>query len=258
MARLKTAEAIGVCVAVAADNHSSALNLARPHQFAGIDDRRGMQLAYLRSFESVIEAVGISMLGYGTNQLPALFQRAGNERASEFVEQGIAIAQRYGRVAAEEFFEQKTAAAPRGFAGPRMKSRLLKTYAVLLLFIAQKAAGNLSLAWGMKRLPSNLPENPGANPLLYIRAMFDPFVAAGIAALILALLTRMALLSLADLSFVLPVTAIGYVMAAFLGKVVLNEEVTGRRWAGTALICIGAALVGSTSRTTTEVGEKSP
>ena len=135
-----------------------------------------------------------------------------------------------------------------------MNRRLLKTYAILLLFIAQKAVGNLSLAWGMKRLPSS----PGANPLLYLRAMLDPFVAAGIAALILALLTRMVLLSLADLSFVLPVTAIGYAVAAFLGRFVLHETVTDRRWAGTFLICVGAALVGSTSRTTTEVGEKSP
>jgi drug/metabolite transporter (DMT)-like permease len=135
-----------------------------------------------------------------------------------------------------------------------MKAGLLKTYLILALFIAQKAAGNLSLAWGMKRLPSD----PGANPLLYVRAMFDPFVAAGIAALILALLTRMVLLSLADLSFVLPVTAIGYAVAAFLGKIVLHETVTNRRWAGTFLICIGAALVGSTSRTTTEIGAKSP
>jgi uncharacterized membrane protein len=120
-----------------------------------------------------------------------------------------------------------------------------RTYSVLLLFIALKAAGNLSLAWGMKHLPE-----AGANPLAYIRAMLDPFVAIGVVSLIAALLTRMVLLSLADLSFVLPVTAVGYVIAAFLGKVVLNEVVTSRRWLGTILIFIGAALVGST-------GEKS-
>ncbi|HEY1758311.1 MAG TPA: hypothetical protein VGG72_23265 [Bryobacteraceae bacterium] len=135
----------------------------------------------------------------------------------------------------------------------RPPNHLLKTYAILLLFIAQKAAGNLSLAWGMKRLP----ENPGANPLAYVQAMLDPFVAAGVVALILALLTRMVLLSLADLSFVLPVTAIGYAVAAFLGKVVLHETVSSRRWAGTFLICVGAALVGSTPRTTTIVEDKS-
>src|ERR1700689_3957827 len=116
-----------------------------------------------------------------------------------------------------------------------------RTYFVLLLFIALKAVGNLSLAWGMKHWPA-----AGANPLSYIRAMLDPFVAVGVISLIVALLVRMVLLSLADLSFVLPVTAVGYVIAAFLGKVVLNEVVTGRRWAGTILIFIGAALVGST------------
>jgi drug/metabolite transporter (DMT)-like permease len=117
----------------------------------------------------------------------------------------------------------------------------LRTYSVLLLFIVLKAVGNLSLAWGMKHLPA-----AGANPLSYVRAMLDPFVALGVVSLIVALLTRMVLLSLADLSFVLPVTAVGYVIAAFLGKAVLHESVTSRRWLGTILIFIGAILVGTT------------
>ncbi len=121
----------------------------------------------------------------------------------------------------------------------------MRTFSVLLLFIALKAAGNLSLAWGMKHLPA-----AGANPLSYILAMLDPFVAFGVIALILALLSRMVLLSLADLSYVLPVTAIGYVIAAFLGKVVLHEVVTNQRWLGTILIFIGAALVSSTAEKT--------
>ena len=127
-----------------------------------------------------------------------------------------------------------------------LKRRLLKTYLVLALFIAEKAAGNLSLALGMKSLPAD----PGANPLHYIEAIFNPFVAAGVVALILALLTRMVLLSLADLSYVLPVTAIGYVIAALLGHTVLHEEVDARRWVGVVLITIGALLVGSGSYTT--------
>jgi drug/metabolite transporter (DMT)-like permease len=126
----------------------------------------------------------------------------------------------------------------------------MRTYSVLFLFIALKAVGNLSLAWGMKHLSNTV----SVNPLQYIRAMFDPFVALGVAALILALLTRMALLSMADLSFVLPVTAIGYVIATFLGKAILHEAVTAKRWSGTVLIFLGAALVGSTSQSTTETG----
>src|SRR6202051_4240331 len=116
---------------------------------------------------------------------------------------------------------------------------VLKTYSVLLLFLALKAAGNSSMAWGMKQVP----ERMSMNPALYLRAMLDPFVAMGVAALILALLTRMALLSLADLSFVLPVTAVGYVIAVFLGKVLLHEAVTTQRWMGTLLIFVGDLLV---------------
>lgn len=124
-----------------------------------------------------------------------------------------------------------------------------RVYTALFLFILCRAVGNLLLAWGMKHLT---PASP-LNPLLYLRAMVDPIVASGVVALILALLVRLALLSLADLSYVLPVTAIGYVIAAFLGKTVLHETVTAQRWLGTFLIFVGAALVGSTAHSTTGV-----
>jgi uncharacterized membrane protein len=96
-----------------------------------------------------------------------------------------------------------------------------------------------------------VPEQMSMNPALYLHAMLNPFVALGITSLILALLARMALLSLADLSFVLPVTAIGYVIAVFLGKLLLHETVTDQRWLGTLLIFAGAALVGTTTSNTT-------
>jgi drug/metabolite transporter (DMT)-like permease len=127
------------------------------------------------------------------------------------------------------------------------RDHLVRTYAAVALFIALKAVGNLSLAWGMKHSPGR----PSANPLHYLLAMLDPAVALGVGLLILSVLARMALLSIADLTFVLPVTAIGYVLAAFLGKTFLHEVVTPQRWAGTVLIVIGAALVGSTSESTT-------
>jgi len=136
--------------------------------------------------------------------------------------------------------------------GPRHSSgAALKTYFVLIFFLALKAAGNSWMAWGMKQVP----ERMSMNPALYLHAMLNPFVAMGIAALILALLTRMALLSLADLSFVLPVTAIGYVIAVFLGKIFLHETVSRQRWLGTLLIFAGAVLVGTTSRNTTPPAE---
>ncbi len=127
-----------------------------------------------------------------------------------------------------------------------------RTYILLALFIALRAFGNLSLAIGTKRLPEAL----SAHPMTYLRSMLDPYVAAGIVMLIVALLVRMALLSLADLSFVLPTTAIGYVLAAAFGRLFLKEPVSRWGWIAVGLIFAGAALVGSTPRSTTAPVEK--
>jgi len=59
--------------------------------------------------------------------------------------------------------------------------------------------------------------------------MLDPAVAAGIASSS-SRCSRACAAQRADLSFVLPVTAVGYVLAEVLGKVFLHEEVTAIRW----------------------------
>ena len=103
--------AAAVCLAAAKHNHSSALNLARqlPGVLSPVPPES--RLPYLQAFANIVDEAGISLIGYGSKQLPAVFQRAGADRAGEFVAEGIAIAHRYGKVAAQEFFEQKTPAA---------------------------------------------------------------------------------------------------------------------------------------------------
>jgi drug/metabolite transporter (DMT)-like permease len=128
-----------------------------------------------------------------------------------------------------------------------ISSRTTRTYFWLLLFLALRAFGNLFLAWGTRRLPQTL----AADPMVYLRAMLDPFVALGIVMLIVALLARLALLSVADLSFILPMTAVGYVLAALLGRFFLHETVSPQRWLAVTLIFGGAALVSSTPQSTT-------
>jgi drug/metabolite transporter (DMT)-like permease len=53
-------------------------------------------------------------------------------------------------------------------------------------------------------------------------------------------------MSWADLSFVQPLMAIGYVVAAALGKFVLNEHVGPSQWIGVLLIFAGSLLVSAT------------
>ncbi|MBV9940047.1 MAG: hypothetical protein JO150_16195 [Acidobacteriaceae bacterium] len=125
------------------------------------------------------------------------------------------------------------------------RHRAARTYQLLILVLLLRPFGNLSLAWGMKHFSQVM----SLNPLPYLRAMLDPYVAAGIILLVLSLLVRMALLSLADLTYVVPMTAVGYIISTVLARVFLQENVSTESWIGTVLVFLGTALVGPTSRT---------
>jgi uncharacterized membrane protein len=113
-----------------------------------------------------------------------------------------------------------------------------KTRAFAAFVILSNSFGNLFIAQGMHASAEV------DSPLAILRAIFNPFVMLGIVLLISWLLTRMAMLSWADLTYVLPVTAFGYVVSAVLGWAFLAETITPVRWAGTLLIVAGTVLVG--------------
>jgi uncharacterized membrane protein len=101
----------------------------------------------------------------------------------------------------------------------------------------------------MKAMPA---AQVSMNPLFYIKAMFAPLVALGILMQAFWMLFRMKLLSLADLSYVLPVTAAGYVITTLLGRIFLHEQVSTQRWIAVLLIFAGTTLVGSSRRVNTK------
>lgn len=122
-----------------------------------------------------------------------------------------------------------------------------KTYLLTAIVVVANVLGNFLMSRGLHERGGAL----GGSALEYILVLFNPWVAAGVALLIVWLLSRMALLSWADLSYVLPVTSIGYVLTAVVGWAVLGEHISATRWAGTVLIMGGTALVGSTAVRTT-------
>jgi len=119
----------------------------------------------------------------------------------------------------------------------REQARLrAKTWLFVSVVVASNVAGNFFLKRGMT--------GPLGGPLDYIAALLRPSVALGVALLIVWMTSRMTLLSWADLSYVLPVTSIGYALVAVVGRVFLDERISAARWAGIALIMAGVALVG--------------
>ena len=124
-----------------------------------------------------------------------------------------------------------------------------KTIVLTLVVVLSNVIGNFSISRGMRGTDASALQSP----LGYIQALFNPWVAAGVCLLILWMLSQMALLSLADLSYVLPVTSIGYVLAAVAGRLFLEEQIAPTRWIGVLLIMSGVIIVGRTAhRTTTE------
>ena len=113
----------------------------------------------------------------------------------------------------------------------------MKTRVFTIIVVFSNALGNFALASGMRNRST-------AGVLDYLSVIFTPWVMVGITLLILWLLSRMALLSWADLSYVLPVTSLGYVANALIGRWFLNEQITAARWAGILLIVAGTVLVG--------------
>ncbi len=122
----------------------------------------------------------------------------------------------------------------------------LRKYLVLLSVILCGSTGDSFLSRGMKQV--------GAIDIHHLSSMFaaitNPWVILGIFFLLGFMASYMTALSFADLTFVLPATAIGYINMTLISIFWLHEHVSLQRWAGVVLIVAGVGLVaGGPSRT---------
>ena len=93
------------------------------------------------------------------------------------------------------------------------------------------------------------------SPLDYLRPLTNPWVILGIVLLASWLVAQLSLLSWADLTYVLPITASAYVLTTLIGAVALHEHVTAGRWTGVGLIFGGILLVSRTRHRTAPMPE---
>jgi drug/metabolite transporter (DMT)-like permease len=75
------------------------------------------------------------------------------------------------------------------------------------------------------------------------RALNVSWMWIGLGLMTLAFFALLAVLAIENVSFVVPVTALSYVVGALGGRVFLRERVTRSRWAGVLLVCVGVTLV---------------
>lgn len=127
----------------------------------------------------------------------------------------------------------------------------MKTLIVLFIAICAQTLGDVCLTKGMKSVGEVNTLNPAELFQIGVQVFTNPLIWLGIIILCVFFGLYLTALSWADLSFVLPVTAFGYVLNAFMSWRLLGEHVSPARWIGTAIICIGVAVVSRTEQRTT-------
>ena len=114
-----------------------------------------------------------------------------------------------------------------------------KKYLVLLAIVCFGSTGDTLLSRGMRDVGEVHLNDLGR----VVGAIANPWVAVGILCLLIFFGSYLASLSWADLTYVLPATAVGYVVLALLSKFFLHEQVSLARWAGIGLITAGVGFV---------------
>jgi uncharacterized membrane protein len=120
---------------------------------------------------------------------------------------------------------------------------MLWEVALLVLIVIAGTSGELCMSRAMKTIGEVKDFRPMSLLRVIVRAMQVGWMWIGFLLMIVAFLALLGALSMENVSFVVPVTAISYAAGALGGKIFLGERVSPQRWAGVALVCLGVTLV---------------
>ena len=115
--------------------------------------------------------------------------------------------------------------------------------ALFFVIVLAGTGGELCVAQAMKRAGEVTDFRPSAILRAVGDALRHQWLWLGMTLLAAYFVALLAMLSVENVSFVVPVTALGYVVGAFGGKCFLGERVDAPRWIGVLLVCAGVALV---------------
>lgn len=113
----------------------------------------------------------------------------------------------------------------------------------LAVIIFGGTGGELAVTRTMKGIGEVQSFAPGN--LLHVigRALCTGWMWLGLSLMAVSFFALLMLLSWENVSFVVPLTALSYVVGAFGGKFLLGERIEPRRWIGVVLVCLGVLLV---------------
>lgn len=116
-------------------------------------------------------------------------------------------------------------------------------FVLLSAVVLAGAAGDVSVTRAMKAVGAVSSFRLFALLAVALRAARNGFLWLGIFWKAVAFFCFLALLARAELSWVVPATAISFVVGTLAAKYLLKEKVSGTRWAGAVCICLGVGLI---------------
>lgn len=127
----------------------------------------------------------------------------------------------------------------------------LKNRLFIVLIVLTNTFGNLCLAIAMR----HMPDFTAVALSSYIFSLLtNPWLLGGTTLLAAWMISQLSMYTWADLTYILPVTASGYIVTALLSRFILNEHESAFRWAGVVVIALGVVLVSETPERTSPMG----
>ena len=120
---------------------------------------------------------------------------------------------------------------------------MAKLVIILVIGLILEAVGVVFLSKGLKQIGEASQITISEITRLIGRGLTNPNILLGVACEAAFFGTLLFLMSKGDVSFVWPLTSLGFVLTTLAAKFILHEHVSFLRWGGVFLIVAGAALI---------------
>lgn len=116
-------------------------------------------------------------------------------------------------------------------------------FTFLFVIVVAGTGGELCVSRAMKVIGEVQDFRPAVLVRFVLRAMCVGWMWIGISMMTLAFFSLLAMLSIENVSFVVPVTALSYAAGAVGAMLFLHERISRQRWLGVFIVCVGVTLV---------------
>ena len=120
---------------------------------------------------------------------------------------------------------------------------MIRVALLLGVLILGSTGGEIAITFGMKATGEPAQLRPIALLKFLGKALCNGWFWAGVPLMALSFYSLLVLLSWEPISFVIPASALSYVVGTLGAKYILREDVSVARWIGVILVCAGVALV---------------